>query len=272
MRNFDKGTDINVHNRRQVQLKDITTIAKDVTTILIGLMISSFGTGLFYNAELGSSPMATFCDGVHTVLGISYGSANTLVNFLLLIVLFFINRKYINIGTVLCVFAIGPFVNLFTGMLSALDIAHWNIVLRMLCTILGTALMGLGLGLYVSVDRGLGALEGLVKVLCEKTRFSYSKAKILQDILLVVGGILMRAKWGVGTIIAMFLTGPVLQASIGLFSRYIEKRRCRTAAVASDNPDKTGKAESGVAKDMAAKDAQEKNAAGNDAAHSRSAD
>jgi len=229
MRNFEKDAGANVHNHRPMQLKDITTIAKDVIVILIGLMISSFGTGLFYNAELGSSPMATFCDGVHTVFGISYGSANTLVNLFLLVVLFFINRKYINIGTILCVFAIGPFVNLFTGMLSALDIANWNIILRILCTILGTALMGFGLGLYVSVDRGLGALEGLVKVLCEKARFSYSKAKIIQDILLVAGGILMRAKWGVGTIIAMFLTGPVLQASIGLFSRRIEERRGRAA-------------------------------------------
>ncbi|MCE5256196.1 MAG: YitT family protein [Spirochaetaceae bacterium] len=192
---------------------------KEVVIILIGLMTSSFGTSIFYNAELGSSPMATFCDGVHTVFGISYGTANTLVNLLLLIVLFFLNRKYINIGTVLCVFAIGPFVNLFTSLLSGLAISNWNIFPRILCTILGTTLMGVGLGLYVAVDRGLGALEGLVKVLCEKSRFSYSKAKIIQDIILVAGGIAMSARWGIGTIIAMFLTGPVLQASIGFFSK-----------------------------------------------------
>lgn len=199
---------------------NIINLLRDVVVISIGLMISSFGTSLFYAAELGSSPMATFCDGVHTILGISYGMANTLVNMFLLVVLFFLNRKYINIGTILCVFAIGPFVNLFTPLLVGLGVFRWNIILRVLCTMAGTLLMGIGLGLYVAVNHGFGALEGLVKILCDRNKFSYSKVKIMQDIILVAGGISLSARWGVGTIIAILFTGPALEVSLGFFSRF----------------------------------------------------
>lgn len=202
--------------------KKIIVLSKDTILIVIGLMISSFGIALFYAAEMGSSPMATFCDGVHDLLGISYGLANMLVNAILLVVLFFLDKKYINIGTVLCVFAIGPFVNLFTSLLVSLDLAHATVIIRILCSVAGTALMGLGLGLYVAVDRGLGALEGFVKILCDRNSFSYAKAKILQDAILVVGGIALHAKWGIGTVIAILLTGPAFQASMTLFSKILD--------------------------------------------------
>ncbi|WRS27778.1 YitT family protein [Oscillospiraceae bacterium MB08-C2-2] len=192
--------------------------------IEIGLMISSFGTALFYAASLGSSPMATFSDGIHNLLSISYGTANMVMNILLLIVLFFLERKHINIGTVLCVFTIGPWVNIFNALLQGLNIAEMNLAIRILCTVLGTVLMGTGLGLYVAVDRGFGALEGLVKVLCERAGMSTSKAKILQDIILVAGGVLLGATWGIGTVIAIVFTGPLLNQSIKIFSGRVLKQ------------------------------------------------
>lgn len=185
-------------------------------------MISSFGTSLFYAAELGSAPMATFCDGVHSLLGISYGTAYMVVNALLLVVLFFLNRRYINVGTALCVVAIGPFVNLFTALLAGFDVAGWNVALRVLCTVAGTTLMGIGLGLYVAVDRGFGALEGLVKFLCDRRGYAYSKAKIAQDLILVAGGIVLHAKWGIGTLVAIVLTGPMLERSLSFFTRRLK--------------------------------------------------
>jgi uncharacterized membrane protein YczE len=223
MKNFAIKDDKNsTNNTKRNQRSGIVVISKDFLVIVIGLMISSFGTSLFYAAEMGSSPMATFCDGVHSLLGISYGTAYMVVNALLLVVLFFLNRKYINIGTVLCVVAIGPFVNFFTALLVSLDVPGWNVALRILCTVAGTALMGIGLGLYVAVDRGFGALEGLVKFLCDRRGYAYSKAKIAQDLVLVAGGIALHAKWGIGTLVAIVLTGPTMERSLFLFSRLLK--------------------------------------------------
>ena len=208
-----------------ISKEKILRLVLDVLVIEIGLMISSLGTAFFYAANLGSSAMATCCDGLHLLLNISYGDANTLANAALLILLFLLCRSYINVGTVLCVFTIGPWVNLFTPLLQGLKLSEMNMAVRILCTLVGTAMMGVGLGLYMAVDRGFGALEGLVKY--ARTRFGISvrAAKIVQDAVLVGTGILLGAQWGIGTVVGILLTGPVLQKSSQFFGRQLTHLR-----------------------------------------------
>ena len=208
-----------------ISKEKILCLVLDVLVIEIGLMISSLGTAFFYAADLGSSAMATCCDGLHLLLNISYGDANTLANATLLILLFLLCRSYINVGTVLCVFTIGPWVNLFTPLLQGLKLSEMNMAVRILCTLVGTAMMGVGLGLYMAVDRGFGALEGLVKY--ARTRFGISVrvAKIVQDAVLVGTGILLGAQWGIGTVVGILLTGPVLQKSSQFFGRQLTHLR-----------------------------------------------
>ena len=208
-----------------ISKEKILRLVLDVLVIEIGLMISSLGTAFFYAADLGSSAMATCCDGLHLLLNISYGDANTLANATLLILLFLLCRSYINVGTVLCVFTIGPWVNLFTPLLQGLKLSEMNMAVRILCTLVGTAMMGVGLGLYMAVDRGFGALEGLVKY--ARTRFGISVrvAKIVQDAVLVGTGILLGAQWGIGTVVGILLTGPVLQKSSQFFGRQLTHLR-----------------------------------------------
>ena len=208
-----------------ISKEKILRLVLDVLVIEIGLMISSLGTAFFYAADLGSSAMATCCDGLHLLLNISYGDANTLANATLLILLFLLCRSYINVGTVLCVFTIGPWVNLFTPLLQGLKLSEMNMAVRILCTLVGTAMMGVGLGLYIAVDRGFGALEGLVKY--ARTRFGISVrvAKIVQDAVLVGTGILLGAQWGIGTVVGILLTGPVLQKSSQFFGRQLTHLR-----------------------------------------------
>jgi basic membrane protein A len=190
-------------------------------------MFASAGTALFYAAELGSPPMATLCDGLHSALHISYGAANTLANIVLLAILFIIQRSYIGIGTFLVVFIIGPFVNIFSALISGLNMGLMNIGIRLGLTVLSTVLIGVGIGYYVAAEQGYGALEGLVKLLCEKKGLSFFAVKIIQDISLVVIGVLLGAAWGPGTFIAMLLSGPVLHFSIKVFTGFSELKKDR---------------------------------------------
>jgi uncharacterized membrane protein YczE len=203
--------------------------ARDLITIEIGLMISSMGTALFYAGERGSAPMATFCDGIHRTFSVSYGTANIVVNIALLGVLFVLNRQYIALGTALCVFTIGPWVNFFGFVFSALGVSGAFLPAGLLLSFCGTVLMGTGLGLYMAVDRGLGALEGIVKHLCVNKGIPTSMAKIIQDTLLVLGGIVLKATWGIGTFVAVILTGPIMHFSALFFGRILAGRSAGSA-------------------------------------------
>lgn len=191
----------------------------DTIIISFGLMISSFGTALFYQADMGSGAMATFCDGIHRIFDISYGSASLAVNFLLLLLLLLWDRSVINVGTLLCVCLIGPFVDFGNHVLGMLPITTAPVYIRFLCVLAGCAMMGIGLSLYVAVDRGFGALEGLVKYFCAKTGLSFDKVKIGQDLILVVLGIILSAKWGIGTLVSALTIGPIMSVFIPLFQK-----------------------------------------------------
>lgn len=210
-------------HEKEVKYKKIKDMIKDILIISFGLFISSFGTALFYEANMGSGAMATFCDGIHRVLNITYGQANIVMNVILLLILFFCDRKYINIGTLLCVFVIGIFVDASSWMLTFVPFGGsvWGI--RFAGAIAGTILMGVGLGLYVAVDRGFGALEGLVKYVVAKRNWQFGKVKIAQDVILIVLGIVLQAAWGIGTVISAFLIGPIMQWSIKWFRRLLGK-------------------------------------------------
>lgn len=209
--------------RKSRNSKNKENIILDIIIICFGLMISSFGTALFYQAGMGSGAMATFCDGLHQVVGISYGTANMAANLILLAVLFFCDRKMIDVGTIMCVFLIGLFVdagNLFWGIF---PISDAGIPIRFLCVIIGCIMMACGLALYVAVERGFGALEGLVKYICKKTGMSFDKIKIGQDVLLIAAGILLRAEWGIGTIVSAIIIGPLMRVSIEKFQQIMKR-------------------------------------------------
>lgn len=209
-------------------ISKILEVLRDIIIISIGLFISSFGIALFYEAGMGSGAMATFCDGLHLLLGISYGHANITANVVFLAALFLCSRRMINVGTILCVFTIGIYVDLGTAFFGSLGLGDLSVVWRLFFVFAGTAMMGVGLGLYVAVNRGFGALEGLVKYFCQKTGVSFGVVKIIQDVILIAGGILLHAAWGVGTLIAAFLTGPIMQVSIRFFERKFQEMQKTT--------------------------------------------
>lgn len=185
-----------------------------ILTISFGLFINGAGLACLYGTALGSSPMGTFSDGLHNLLHISQGYANILANAGFLAVLLIGARKYISMGTILCTFTLGLYVNLASAMIRPLNLAALPLPGKIGVSAIGTLLMGAGLGIYVSVNWGLGPLEALVDIIYRHTNFKYIAAKISFDALLGVLGVLFGGKVGIGTVISILCTGIVMDAVI----------------------------------------------------------
>lgn len=198
-------------------MKPKKTIRQFILRILIistGLFVNGAGLALLYSAGLGSSPMGTFSDGLHNLLHISQGYANILANAVFLAMLLIWARKYISMGTILCTFTLGLYVNLASAMIRPLNLEALPLPGKIVVSAIGTLLMGAGLGLYVSVNWGLGPLEALVDIIYGHTNFKYMAAKISFDALLGVLGILFGGKVGIGTVISILCTGVVMDSVI----------------------------------------------------------
>ena len=212
-------------------IKRIKVILLKITLVNIGLMIAGTGNAFFFATKLGTSPMATTADGLHKTFNISHGTGMIIMNALFLIILFFIARRYIGIGTVCATFFLGFYIDIAGIFIAKLNIAESLFLVKILYALLGSTLLGIGLGFYIVVDIGYGTLEALVDIIYRKVKCPYKFAKIGFDFTLATIGYLLGGTIGIGTVISVFLTGVVMQSSI----KYTKKLLIKIGILDSDN-------------------------------------
>jgi len=192
---------------------NLSNVLKKSLLIILGIVIAAFGIALTYKTGIGTNPMATASDGITKVLPLNYGYANLLLNFIFLVIAFFVKRDKINIGTLLMVLSMGVFINLFTGLLVA-DVPFTQY--QLIYNVLGTIITSLGIAIIVLVDFGIGPYDLMTEVIIDKLKCSYRMAKIIADSSLLVVGIMMGGVFGLGTVGNVILVGIFIQLFIEL--------------------------------------------------------
>ncbi|MCQ2355043.1 MAG: hypothetical protein MJ102_08115 [Clostridia bacterium] len=90
--------------------------AKQFFMMIIGNLILALGLAMFTNAALGNH---TFHTMVYALSGLIrgdaslYGTLYWIINIILFIIVMFLDRKYIGLGSIVTAFCTGPFVRFF---------------------------------------------------------------------------------------------------------------------------------------------------------------
>jgi len=198
---------------------DLKTALVKTLHVCIGLLVTGIGTAFMYDLGWGSAPAATISDGVHMAFGLSYGVAGIACNFFFLAILVITDRKLISVGTILATFFLGFFIDVGVFLISPLQIIDMNAPMRILMLLIGCILTAIGLGYYVGINFGMGAIDGLSVMLNKKTKLSFKTCRWIVDIFLMIFGVAMGAAWGIGTIVSIVLTGPIMQVVISLVEK-----------------------------------------------------
>lgn len=187
-----------------------------IIQVFVGSFISAVGILLFLYANLGVDPISTLLLGIMNYLPIKFGTASQGFNVVVLVIVFFLDRRKIGLGSIINALSVGFFVNL----LSALQVTDHLIAAPYLYAFLGPVILGIGTGYYLAADLGCGALEGLMIVLSEKTRFTMKSIRIFLDFTLVVSGILLGSVFGLGTFLGILCIGPSIEYTMKLYSHF----------------------------------------------------
>jgi len=198
---------------------DLKTALVKTLHVCIGLLVTGIGTAFMYDLGWGSAPAATISDGVHMAFGLSYGVAGIACNLFFLAILVITDRKLISVGTILATFFLGFFIDVGVFLISPLQIIDMNAPMRILMLLVGCILTAIGLGYYVGINFGMGAIDGLSVMLNKKTKLSFKTCRWIVDIFLMIFGVAMGAAWGIGTIVSIVLTGPIMQVVISLVEK-----------------------------------------------------
>ena len=190
---------------------DKKNVLKRALVALIGLIFCGLGVGLFLYSGLGVDPASVFELGIANVCHISYGTSSALINVVILVIVFFIDRKYINISSLIAIVGIGYTADFTSMFLDYLNLGELNLFIKCLMILVGLFIMGIGIATYIRADLGVGAIDLVSEIISDKTHFQYRLIRIVIDVTFVVVGFILGGTVGVGTIVAAFLTGPTVQ-------------------------------------------------------------
>ncbi len=186
----------------------LVTLRK-IARIIIGLFIFALGITLSVNANIGLAPWDAFSAGVSNLTGISFGLIVVLTGLVIIVADVLLGEK-IGIGSILNAVLIGLFVDL---------IQSFNLIPKMnrlipgiLVLVIGQVLIVFGSYLYISAGLGCGPRDALMVALGKRLPtwpIGLIRGLIEGSVLAI--GWMFGAKVGIGTVIAAFGIGFILQ-------------------------------------------------------------
>lgn len=198
-----------------MKLSFVKQWATRLILLLVGLTIAHLGVTLFLLADLGSDPFNVLIQGLHRFLPlpeiITHGAIHICVSLLIILALLFIDRSYIRIGTVVCMFLGGPIIDGFTLLLQGVLNSGSPLYLRIPALALGCVILAFGMTIVMNSEAGTGANDLVAIVISDKSKVKFGIMRVIVDVAFAGFGFLMGGTLGVGTVICAFLVGPAAQ-------------------------------------------------------------
>lgn len=207
-------------------MKHIGMLRKSIAA-LVGIFLIGVGVSFNAMAHLGNDSVGIFYDGIRSILGLSQvqlGIASNIVNLAIVVLLLFIGRKYVSIGTVIYLVPYGSFVDVGTRIYQSLFRTEF-LVQRISTVVVGCLLIFIGVAIYIAMDIGVDPMTGLALWIGEKLKWEYRRAKVLFDVSLTVIGFLLGGKLGFVTIVSSLIAGPMIQMFTNIIKRLGVKLR-----------------------------------------------
>ena len=196
-----------------VQKVSLINLKKIVLSLTGGALIG-IGAGTILYAGIGGDTVTVFQDGLHALFNISYGQASRIYNVVFVVLALIFARKYSGIGTVLSALVIGYAIDV-SNALWLLTMLKTGFISGLIIFMTGLVIYALGIALLIKCDAGMNCLDALLYRLMDVTGLKYKYLRIAADVILTVSGCLMGGVFGVGTVIAVFLTGPLVELFTG---------------------------------------------------------
>lgn len=176
-----------------------------------GLAIIQLAVASFLQIGIGSDSFTVFIQGLSRVLPISVGMANFLFTFILLGIVFLLDRSQFKIGMVLAVIFAGVFLDGMTvvaGKLLPPNPSVWVIALEFALT---CVVVSIGFPLLKSAGIGVAPNDALYLAIVRRTGKPYGLIRALVDAVYLVLGFFCGGVIGIGTLICVVVIGPMVQ-------------------------------------------------------------
>jgi uncharacterized protein len=179
--------------------------------LLVGCVVLGVGVALLLAADLGSDGYSTFVNGLTITTGVDFWIVNLVVG-VVLVALAMLRKVYPGIGTVVQVVLVGVTVSVVLGVITTPD----ALVSRAVILAAAFPVLALGIALYLGSHTGAGPAEAAALAWDPPVPFKWSYSVVQGGGAL--GGWLLGATVGVGTLAVILLLGPAVDLAARLLS------------------------------------------------------
>lgn len=189
--------------------------------MLFGILLIGLSVSFFRLSAFGVDPFTCMNLGVSGFVHLSFGTWQLIVNIALLLLVFFTMRSSIGLGTIVNMVCVGYIADFVCWLISSMGDGDFSLPIKVLLLVAGTALLCAGIAIYMTAEMGIAPYDTVAKILEQAThhKLAFRWGRILTDVTCVTIGIVFCLLsggnfWllvGLGTIVAAFLTGPLVQ-------------------------------------------------------------
>ena len=190
-------------------------LRRRIVMALVGMAIAGVSVGIFKRAFFGVDPFQCFCNGVANVVPISFGTLYMLINAVLLVIDFFLDRHYIGISTFINLFLVGYAVEFSENLLARL-FGDLDLPGRIILLAIGIITTCIAAALYYDADLGVSTYDAIPLHIADKKPkiagrvIPFKVIRIISDLICVLIGFLLGVMPGIGTVITALFMGPLI--------------------------------------------------------------
>ncbi len=180
-----------------------------------GMAAAGIAVGFFKRAFFGVDPFQCFCNGINQVIPIGFGTLYMLINAVLLVIDFFLDRHYIGISTFINLFLLG-----YAAEFSEQLLAQWfgdpGIWGRILFLVIGIVVSCIAAAFYYTADLGVSTYDAIPLHIADRKPKLFGKVlpfrviRIISDLICVGIGFALGFAPGIGTVITALFMGPLI--------------------------------------------------------------
>jgi uncharacterized membrane protein YczE len=182
------------------------SLARRLPQLFVGLFLYGVSLALMVRGALGLAPWDVLHSGFIRHVPMTLGQAVVLFSFVVL-VLWIPLREMPGLGTISNALVVGISADATLAVLSQPD----SFTARIALMVGGVALCGLASALYLGAQLGRGPRDGLMTGLSRRTGLSLRLVRTGLEVAVVVIGLLLGGKLGVGTVAYALAIGPLTQ-------------------------------------------------------------
>ena len=186
-------------------------LLKRITISIIGTIMIAVTIGIMRILALGVDPFTSFILGLCNIFNTPFRIIYPIINGLILIFIFFLNRSMIGWGTLINLILIGPVADYSASIFENIY-TNPTFTSKIIILIIATMVMAMNVSLYASTDIGVPAYDSLFITINKiKPNMSLGRARIITDVISVIVGFIGKATLGIGTVLNVIIMGPTVE-------------------------------------------------------------